>query len=52
MVAPIIRNLKPTLNIKASTVKIKSIIPTISLPGFRKGKAPLSIVKKNTKTLF
>ena len=26
--------------------KIKSIIPTISLPGFRKGKAPLSIVKK------
>ena len=26
--------------------KIESIIPTISLPGFRKGKAPLSIVKK------
>ncbi len=26
--------------------KVKSIVPTISLPGFRKGKAPLSIVKK------
>ena len=27
MVAPIIRNLKPALNIKAITVQIKSIIP-------------------------
>lgn len=26
--------------------KINEIIPTVSLPGFRKGKAPLSIVKK------
>ena len=26
--------------------KIKSLLPTVSLPGFRKGKAPLSIVKK------
>ena len=26
--------------------KIKEIIPTITLPGFRKGKAPLNIVKK------
>ena len=27
-------------------IKIKEIIPTVSLPGFRKGKAPLNIVKK------
>ena len=27
-------------------IKIEEMIPTISLPGFRKGKAPLSIVKK------
>ena len=26
--------------------KILEIIPTISMPGFRKGKAPISIVKK------
>ena len=26
--------------------KISEIMPTVSLPGFRKGKAPLSIVKK------
>ena len=26
--------------------KINEIIPTITLPGFRKGKAPLNIVKK------
>ncbi len=26
--------------------KIKKIIPTVTIPGFRKGKAPLSIVKK------
>ncbi len=26
--------------------KIKDILPTISLPGFRKGKAPINIVKK------
>ena len=26
--------------------KIKSILPTVELPGFRKGKAPLNIVKK------
>ena len=26
--------------------KIKEIIPTVTLPGFRKGKAPISIVKK------
>ena len=26
--------------------KINEIIPTVALPGFRKGKAPLSIVKK------
>ena len=31
---------------KETNQKIESIIPTISLPGFRKGKAPLSIVKK------
>jgi trigger factor len=27
-------------------IKISEIIPTVSLPGFRKGKAPLNIVKK------
>ena len=27
-------------------IKIAEIIPTVSLPGFRKGKAPISIVKK------
>ena len=27
-------------------LKIKEIIPTVSLPGFRKGKAPLNIVRK------
>ena len=26
--------------------KIREIIPTVILPGFRKGKAPLNIVKK------
>ncbi len=26
--------------------KIQNIIPTVSIPGFRKGKAPISIVKK------
>ena len=26
--------------------KIKEIIPTVTLPGFRKGKAPINIVKK------
>ena len=26
--------------------KINNLIPTVSIPGFRKGKAPLSIVKK------
>ena len=26
--------------------KIKKLIPTVSIPGFRKGKAPLDIVKK------
>ena len=26
--------------------KIKAILPTVELPGFRKGKAPLNIVKK------
>ena len=26
--------------------KIKEIIPTVALPGFRKGKAPLNIVRK------
>tara|TARA_Y100001970_G_scaffold119283_1_gene147965 strand:- start:4768 stop:6120 length:1353 start_codon:yes stop_codon:yes gene_type:complete len=26
--------------------KIKELLPTVSLPGFRKGKAPLNIVKK------
>ncbi|MDC1296512.1 trigger factor family protein [Alphaproteobacteria bacterium] len=26
--------------------KIQEMIPTVSLPGFRKGKAPLNIVKK------
>ena len=26
--------------------KINELLPTVSLPGFRKGKAPLNIVKK------
>ena len=26
--------------------KINKLMPTVSLPGFRKGKAPLNIVKK------
>ena len=26
--------------------KITTLIPTVSIPGFRKGKAPLSLVKK------
>ena len=26
--------------------KIREMIPTVTLPGFRKGKAPLNIVKK------
>ena len=26
--------------------KIEKLIPTVSIPGFRKGKAPISIVKK------
>ncbi len=26
--------------------KIKEILPTVSLPGFRKGKAPINIVRK------
>ena len=32
--------------------KIQEMIPTVSLPGFRKGKAPLNIVKKNMKIIF
>lgn len=37
----------PYVNISDSLdQKIKEIIPTITLPGFRKGKAPLNIVKK------
>ena len=32
--------------------KINELIPTVSLPGFRKGKAPLNIVKKNMKIMF
>ena len=28
-------------------IKIAEIIPTVTLPGFRKGKAPTNIVKKN-----
>ena len=31
---------------KLINVKIREIIPTVTLPGFRKGKAPLNIVKK------
>ena len=31
---------------KEINVKIENLLPKISLPGFRKGKAPLSIVKK------
>ena len=27
-------------------IKITEIMPTVSLPGFRKGKAPINIVKK------
>ena len=30
--------------------KINELIPTVSLPGFRKGKAPLNIVKKKYET--
>ena len=26
--------------------KIKELLPTVSLPGFRKGKAPINIVRK------
>ena len=33
-------------------VKIREIIPTIALPGFRKGKAPFNIVKKNMKIIY
>ena len=32
--------------------KIKDLIPTVSIPGFRKGKAPINIVKKNMKVVF
>ena len=28
--------------------KIKEIIPNVTLPGFRKGKAPINIVRKNS----
>ena len=31
---------------KSVNNKIDELIPTVSLPGFRKGKAPLNIVKK------
>ncbi|MDA9748939.1 trigger factor [Pelagibacteraceae bacterium] len=31
---------------KEIDLKIKNLIPTITIPGFRKGKAPLNIVKK------
>ena len=31
---------------KSINNKIEEIIPTVSLPGFRKGKAPLNIIKK------
>ena len=37
---------------KEINLKIQKILPTISLPGFRKGKAPISIVKKNMKIMF
>ena len=33
-------------------VKINEIIPTISLPGFRKGKAPINIVRKKYENNF
>ena len=32
--------------------KIAEIIPTVSLPGFRKGKAPINIVKKKYENNF
>ena len=32
--------------------KINQILPTVNIPGFRKGKAPLNIVKKNMKIMF
>ena len=31
--------------------KINQILPTVNIPGFRKGKAPLNIVKKNMKIM-
>ena len=36
---------------KSIDKKIEVITPTISLPGFRKGKAPINIVKKNMKVV-
>ena len=30
--------------------KINEILPTVTLPGFRKGKAPVNIVKKKYET--
>ena len=33
-------------------IKIAEIIPTVSLPGFRKGKAPINIVKKKYENNF
>jgi trigger factor len=33
-------------------IKIEGIIPTVTLPGFRKGKAPINIVKKKYENNF
>ena len=32
--------------------KINEILPNVTLPGFRKGKAPINIVKKNMKLTY
>ena len=32
--------------------KINELLPTVSLPGFRKGKAPISIIRKKFKTIY